>query len=295
VIGRATCYTCTAKGSANLRRNPVPSYNSSMTSSGEPENQLSKDHQRRLALINELEPFLTGGVPASSSSFTEQYTASVIVQFRSHLKSLVPLLTSRFVSEAWIIGRSMSEAIIRIKWIHRRKSYPFWILIDTELFNRNHLANVRSSQRKQTLQAIDTNIANLASNLPKTGCYWDKKRGRLRRMNKTMYQMAKECGLLSFYKSYFFFASGYTHLSHHVLGRNIVSEIKTSLTFKLDTVSDQDVYFSSRFLLALCLTLLEILEKLGYPVDRNYRIFGDEITAMADTPPSWLFGHKAAS
>jgi len=89
-----------------------------------------------------------------------------------------------------------------------------------------------------------------------------------------------------FYKTYFKLDSDYTHLSHRVLGRN-VKMINNEWVFTVDSVCEADLHFSSFYLIGLSLQLLEILEKLGYPVDSRYHQIGREMKSMSCPKPSW--------
>src|SRR6266853_2804023 len=72
------------------------------------------EHRRRLVLVDDLAQLLIDALPKSSDSFAKLYVSGILVQFRSFLKSLVSLLSGGFVTEAWIVGRSMAECIIRV-------------------------------------------------------------------------------------------------------------------------------------------------------------------------------------
>jgi len=55
--------------------------------------------------------------------------------------AVFPLLSQRLDSEAWTIGRSIAEILIRLKSVHKKKSNAIWMILGTELVKRNRLSS----------------------------------------------------------------------------------------------------------------------------------------------------------
>jgi hypothetical protein len=221
----------------------------------------------RLALGSDLATIIVDAMPAFPKSFTEFYVIGLALQFQSNLQALLLLLANRFDSEAWSIGRSMVEMLIRLKWVYLRKSHAHWVIVAAELSDKRKAQRTRTRYSRLAIAAVDNRLANYQS-LPKTGRYWDKSRGQFRSLPKIQ-DMAKECGMIQKYKGFFKLASDHLHFSHRILQRFISTDQQGNMTIVADVPPGDNLAFSSHYLLCLVILFVDLLKQNGFAVDSN--------------------------
>jgi hypothetical protein len=233
------------------------------------------DFQKRLQLGEQMAEFLRETLTAAPSvkSYAQLYTRGMALQFHSNLQAVLSLLSQGLDSEAWIIGRSMGELVIRVKWVHRRKSNAVWMILGTEQADLNRFSAYkgrRSRVHQAAIDAIQQRLAILPA-LSKKGRFWQKTQpGKVRRL-PSIEAMAKEGGMVRFYRGFFKWGSEHTHASHRVLERFMVLDAQGRFTGRFVLVPpDNDLSLASHHLLVVVVIFLGFLRKYGVPlVDEN--------------------------
>jgi Family of unknown function (DUF5677) len=233
------------------------------------------DFQKRLRLGEQIADFLRETMTAAPSvkSYAQLYTRGMALQFHSNLRAVLKLLSEGLDSEAWIIGRSMGELVIRVKWVHQKKSNAVWMILGTEQADLNRYSSYKGRRSRVHQTAIDAMQKRLAimPTLSKKGRFWQKTRPGIVRKLPTVKTMAEESGMVRFYRGFFKWGSEHTHASHRVLERFMVLDAERKFTgrFVLAPPND-DLSFASHHLLVVVVIFLGFLRKYGVPlVDEN--------------------------
>jgi Family of unknown function (DUF5677) len=240
----------------------------------------------RLQVGEEIATLLANTLTAASPStnFTQLYTTGLALQFRSNLHAVLILLSHGFDSEAWTIARSMTEILVRVKWIHKRKSHAAWLTLGKELADRNRFASYKSRSRLRiaAVAAIDERVAEVLPRLPKNARYWQKNRpGRLCKP-PSIEKMAKECGMLKLYRGFFKWGSDHSHAAHAILERFMTLDAKGDFTGTFVLVPPPDELAStSHYILAMAAMFVGFLRKYGWPVNEgSYKSIAGKFFAL---------------
>lgn len=233
----------------------------------------------------------------SAKSYTDLYSTGLALQFLSHLNGVLLLLANGLDGEAWIIGRSMVELLIWLKWVYKRKSHAYWVILGTEQSDRNRFSADKRPLRSKAaaIAAIDQRIARVLSTMPKNARFFSKKiTGTLKRLPGAE-TMAKECGALKLYRGFFKWSSDHTHGSHRVLERFMILDSQRNFTGKFTLTGNvNDLPLASHHILSLVVIFLAALMKRGRPVDKSrFQSLGMKLTSLR--PPEALLAIRGGS
>ena len=241
------------------------------------------DAGREVAQLLE-DSLLTNG---AVKDYTELYTTGLALQFLSNLKAALSLLEQGTDSEAWIIGRSMAELVIRVKWVHKRRSNAIWMVIGTEQAELNRFLSSKdlSRGRKEAIAALQERLKVLPK-LSKKGRYWDKTTPWKVRTLPKILRIAKESGTLNIYRGFFKLGSEHTHASHRVLERFMILDEERNFAGRFSLVPQrEDLHFTSYHMLSIAIIFLGLLRKWGWPVS-NDRLCAIGNSLISLRPPS---------
>src|SRR5205807_243335 len=118
--------------------------------------------------------------------------------------------------------------------------------------------------------------------------------GRVRALPK-IEQMAKQSGLLKYYRGFFQWGSNHTHASHRVLERFMVLDQDRNFTgtFVLNPL-EIDLAFASHHILLTSFLFLAQLMKCGWPVDKGtYETLGKTLIDLRPTTALTIKGGSA--
>jgi Family of unknown function (DUF5677) len=115
----------------------------------------------------------------------------------------------------------MLEIFILTKWIQKQRTNAPWAVMGHDLRDLNRFVSYkdRSRLRKKAVAEMQQRFESLTTSLPKKGRYWDKKRAGQLRKEPDLMTMARECGTIKIYRSYYKLGSEHAHSSHKVLAR----------------------------------------------------------------------------
>jgi hypothetical protein len=226
------------------------------------------DFEKRLQLGSEMAEFLTNALrTAPRKSYAQMYTLNLAMQFWSNLRAVLNLLSEKFDSEAWTVGRSMVEIFIRAKWIQKRKTNAPWAVIGHELreLNRFMSHKNRSRARKQAIAALQKRIDTFTSNLSKKGRFWSKKKPGSLRPEPDVKIMAKEAGAQKIYQGHYKLGCEHAHSSHRILVRFMELDADRRWTgkFFLSDPPGDNLPLTSYYLLNLTFLFVMMLHKKG--------------------------------
>jgi hypothetical protein len=165
----------------------------------------------------------------------------------------------------------MTELLIRTKWVKRAKSNAVWIIIGTELkeLNRFRGQKARSRLKAKAIQGIQQRLDALKPKLPRNARYWNRKKPGEFASLPTTETMAKECGLLKVYRTWFKLGSDHMHNSHRVLEGFMVTDRQGNLKhWVLDPVAS-DLAGTFHRLDCITAAFMGYLQKFGWPIDKN--------------------------
>jgi hypothetical protein len=232
-----------------------------------------------------------------AGSYAGLYSTGLALQFLSHLNAVLILLANGLDGEAWIIGRSMMELLIRFKWVHKRKSHAHWVILGTEQADRHRFSADKRSIRSKTaaIAAIDQRIAKALHTMPKNARFLHNKAGGALRRLPNVETMAKECGALKLYRGFFKWGSDHTHGSHRVLERFMTLDSQRNFTGKFTLTGNlNDLSFASHHILSIVVIFLHLLMKCGWPVDKSrYQSLGLKLSSLR--PPQALLHIRGGS
>jgi hypothetical protein len=119
----------------------------------------------------------------------------------------------------WIIIRSLSDCIIKMKWAAKRKRNAMWFVLDHAQTKLHIYKNYKrkSPNIKLMIIAFEERIKKNI-NKAKRNRYWCNQRQRIKHA-PSVEVMANKSGLSKFYRQYFAAASESTHASHVRLER----------------------------------------------------------------------------
>jgi Family of unknown function (DUF5677) len=201
--------------------------------------------------------------------YADLYITAAALKFRSHFRAARVLLHSGFDMEAWILIRSLTELLIRTKWVKHNKSNAVWIIVGTELKELNQFKGqkTRSKMKTKAIESIQERLDTRKSQLPRNARYWNPNRpGELAALPSAE-AMARECGLLKVYRSWFKLGSDHTHSSHRVLERFMaVDENGIFKNWILDPKPEGSSATGDR-LNCLAVGFLAYLRKFGWLID----------------------------
>jgi len=226
----------------------------------------------RLEVGAELKRLLADSVtaPRSIKSYTDLYSLGLALQFHTNFSAALSLLSQGFESEAWIVGRSMAEILIKLKWVHKRKSNTHWMVLGTELANHRRFSSEksRSRLRKAAIAAIEQRFLNVLPRLSKKGRFWHKTKSGQVRTLPNIKEMAKEAGMVGVYQGFFKWGSDHSHASHQILERFMILDNHRNFVgkFVLNPSGKDDLSVSYHIPL-MGPMLLGLLQKYGWPVD----------------------------
>jgi len=132
------------------------------------------------------------------NEFVDLYITAVSFQFRMHFRATHLLLNSGFDTETWILVRSMTELLIRTKWVKRNKSNAAWVIVGTELkeLNRFKTQKIRRKLKAQAIESIQQRLDELKPKLPRNAWFWSRNASGEFAAPPSTETMARECGLL---------------------------------------------------------------------------------------------------
>jgi len=202
--------------------------------------------------------------------FGNLYITAASLQFRMHFRAAHLLLNSGFDAEAWILVRSMTELLIRAKWVKRNKSNAAWIIVGTELkeLNRFKSQKTRSILGAAAIQSIQQRLDELKPKLPRNARCWSRNASREFAALPSTEAMARECGLLKVYRTWFKLASDHTHSSHKVLERFIVGDGKGNFKHLILDPNPRDLAATRYYLNCIAVGFMGLLVKSGWPIDK---------------------------
>lgn len=222
-------------------------------------------------LAKELEQLLTASILSAPKpkAFADMYVIGSVLQFTNHFRAAQVLLSGGFESEAWILVRTMTEILIRVKWAKRNKSNAVWILLgtDSEEANRFRKQGSRSKSKTAAIQCIDQHLNQIKPTLPRNARYWNPKSPKDFRQLPTMKRMAEECGMLKIYWSWFKKGSDHTHSACRVLERFMATDERGEFKHWVLDPIPSDLPRSWQHLNFLVIGLLCYLKKFGWAVD----------------------------
>jgi uncharacterized protein DUF5677 len=242
--------------------------------------------QKRLQLGRELVTLFADSLTAapSAKSYPQLYTKGLSLQFLSNLRAALVLISQSFDSETWILGRSMAELLIRVKWVHKKESNAVWMILGTELADLNRFSahKISSRHRNAAIAAINQRFSKLLPTLSKKGRFWHKTLPNRVRKFPTIEVMAEESGMLKLYRGFFQWGSWHTHASHRVLERFMVLDADRNFmgSFVLKPIRE-DLSFTTHHILCITIIFLGLLRKYGYPVnDNRFQALGRKIYSV---------------
>lgn len=235
---------------------------------------MSEIIKKRLELGSELLNLLADSLtkPRPIKSYTDLHSTGLALQFHSNFGAALSLISQGLESEAWIVGRSMSEILIKLKWVHRRKSNAHWMVLGTELADHQRFSSQksRSPQRKAAIVAIEKRFLNVLPGLSKKGRFWHKtKRGQVRSL-PTIKIMAKEAGMVGIYQGLFKWGSDHSHASHRILQRFMILDNQRNFAgkFVVNPPAKDDLWVSYH-IPSMAMIFLGLLRKYRWPVNGN--------------------------
>ncbi len=202
--------------------------------------------------------------------FADLYMTAAALQFRSHLRAADLLVQSGFDTEAWILIRSLTELLLRTKWVKRNKSNAVWIILGTELKELNQFRGhkTRNKLKVKAIETIQNRLDKLKPHLPHNARYQNRKKPGEFAPLPSAETMARECGLLKAYRGWFKLGSEHTHSSHRVLERFMARDENGE--FKHWILDPQPEDLSTGDLLnSLAVGFLAYLRKFGWSIDNN--------------------------
>jgi hypothetical protein len=225
----------------------------------------------RMRALNELADLIETMVKSNSQAkdYGDFWVIGASYQFISNLRGAILLLNHGFDSEPWILMRCLAEISIRVKWAKKNQSNAKWLIIGTELSDLKKLLHFKKRNKimQEAVSAIDQRLVGLAKSMRKNGRYWDKRRGMFRKLISTE-QMARECGMLKKYRSYFRYGSDHTHFSHRVLERFMeLSEERDFRNFV--TAPLVDLSSASNSVCSIAVTYVLGLRRFGWQFDEK--------------------------
>lgn len=247
--------------------------NRNNTTTEEPVTDTGKELERLLS-----EVLLSAPQP---KDFADLYITGAGLQFRSHFRAAHVLLRSEFDVEAWILIRSMSELLIRTKWVKRNKSNAVWIILGTETkdLNRFKSQKERSKLKTKAIQSIERGLNEVKPRLQRNARYWNSKSPSELASLPSIETMAKECGLLKTYRTWFKFGSDHTHSSHRTLERFMATDQKGNLRHWILDPPPADLSVTRYRLNCIAVGYLGCLLQFGWRIDKT-RL--EEITKEMD-------------
>lgn len=202
--------------------------------------------------------------------YADRYITAATLQFRSHFRAAHELLRAGFEAEVWILIRSMSELLVRTKWVKRDRSNALWIVIGTEMKDLNRFVGQKapSKLRAKAIQSIQQRLDEVKPFLPRNARYWKRNKPGEFAALPSAETMAKECGLLKVYRTWFKLASDHTHSSPRVLERFMAADEKGNFQNWILDPTPNDLSTTCTRLNCLAVGFMRYLAQFGWPIDK---------------------------
>ncbi len=190
---------------------------------------------------------------------------ALVLQARDMFLSGLFLVKHDKTDAAWLCLRSLTEIVIRMKWMGSSFSRFCCLAIGEEIAAEKRLRGEKRRRRlkDRALQTVNDRLASFLAAVPKRGAYWDRRRKRFK-APPTLKEMARQAHALGIYSAEFRYVSLYVHSSNRVIHR-FVKQDENSERFTFSMTPDPDERISpERFLLSLLFLAAEAARKPAF-------------------------------
>jgi Family of unknown function (DUF5677) len=207
-------------------------------------------------------------IPGRKASAVVLFQIALALQARDLVSAGFFLSKHRHLTASWLCVRSLSELVIRMKWLGKSHSRFCCLIIGEEVAEHRRLMNERQPHKlkKAAIKAVSERLDWFLSTVPKRGPYWDKRRKQFRRP-PTVKVMAQQANALSVYNKEFRYSSWHVHSSTRIFTHAEMSQVDPKkLKFQIEAAKDAEVP-PDRSLFNLYLRAIFTLQRCGFPID----------------------------
>lgn len=208
--------------------------------------------------------------PGGKAPAVVLFQIALALQARDLVRAGFFLSKHRHLTASWLCVRSLSELVIRMKWLGKSHSRFCCLIIGEEIAEHRRLMNERKPHKlkKAAIKAVSERLDWFLSTVPKRGPYWNKKKKQFR-SPPSVKVMAQQANALSVYNKEFRYSSWHVHSSTRIFTHiEMLQGDPRKLMFQIEADKGGEVS-PGRTLFDLYLRALSSLRNSGFAIDEQ--------------------------